>query len=236
MTGKERIIVALDQPNRTACQELVTKLGSEVQFVKVGSVLFSAEGPPLLEEITAKGLKLFLDLKFHDIPNTVAGAVSSVCRLAPLSFLTLHASGGGEMIRAARRAVDKSEAKTKPKILAVTVLTSLSASHLQEIGFRSTDPKEMVPHLAKLAVDAGADGIVCSPQEVALVRGVVPKEVKLVVPGIRPATSNKGDQQRTATPKDAIGAGADYLVIGRPITAAEDPAAAFRLIAAEIDS
>jgi orotidine-5'-phosphate decarboxylase len=236
MNGRDRIIVALDLPNLVSCRDLLDRLGPEARIVKIGSVLFSSEGPPVLQLASSRGLKVFLDLKFHDIPNTVAGAVAAVSRIAPLAFLTVHASGGGEMIRAARKAVDESPNQEKPKILAVTVLTSLSGEQLKEIGFGTDEPQQAVERLAKLAVEAGADGIVCSPKEVAHLRRVLPSGVKLVIPGIRPGNAVKDDQERTAAAGEAVRAGADYLVVGRPITAAKDPRAAFLDLVKEVES
>lgn len=234
--GRDRIIVALDARVRVECENLVRSLEPDLRAVKIGSVLFSAEGPSVLRWAASRNLKVFLDLKFHDIPSTVSGAVSAVCRLAPLSFLTLHASGGSEMIRAARRAVDESEGRTKPKLLAVTVLTSLSESHLKEIGFQSPEPRVAVERLARMAVASGADGIVCSPKEVSLLRSVLPKEVDLVVPGIRSGGASKDDQERTAGAKEAVRAGASYLVIGRPITGASEPRQALLDFVREVES
>jgi orotidine-5'-phosphate decarboxylase len=236
MTGRDRIIVALDLADGASCRKTLETLGPEPRIVKIGSVLFGAEGPSIVRLVSSSGLKVFLDLKFHDIPNTVAGAVSAVCRQAPVAFLTVHAGGGGEMIRAARNAAEGVGIGERPRILAVTILTSLSEANLREIGFSPPDPGVAVERLARLAVSSGADGIVCSPKEVERLRRVLPRDVTLVIPGIRPASAAKDDQERTAGAREAIRAGADYLVVGRPITAAPDPRAAFLALAAEAEA
>jgi orotidine-5'-phosphate decarboxylase len=198
-------------------------------MLKLGLAFFLAHGPAGVRAVTEA--PVFLDLKLHDIPNTVAGAVSAVLPLGA-AMLTLHAAGGSAMIAAARNAAEAAGA-ARPKLLAVTVLTSLSAAALAETGVADS-PREQVRRLARLALAAGADGLVCSPQEVAMLRQEIGPEPLLVVPGIRPAGSPAGDQARTLTPREAVAAGADWLVIGRPLTEAPDPAAAAARIAADL--
>jgi orotidine-5'-phosphate decarboxylase len=223
------IIAALDTADLGVAQSWARALATEVGMLKLGFAFFLAQGPAGIRAVT--DAPVFLDLKLHDIPNTVAGAVSAVLPLS-VAMLTLHASGGSAMIAAARRAAEAA-GPTRPKLLAVTVLTSLSAEALAETGV-SASPQAQVLRLAKLALAAGADGLVCSPQEVAMLRGEIGPEPLLVVPGIRPAGAPAGDQARTLTPREAVTAGADWLVIGRPITEAADPAAAAAAIAADL--
>lgn len=200
-------------------------------FFKVGSQLYTAEGPHAVDRIAALGYQIFLDLKFHDIPNTVAGAVAAAADLRDVAMLTLHTSGGVAMMKAAREALNGR--KTRPLLLGVTVLTSLDAAALQQIGFKET-PASQVLALAKLAKQAGLDGVVSSAHEAQAIRRECGPKFLIVVPGVRPASSSANDQSRIATPSEAIRAGADYLVIGRPITAAPDPRVAALSIAAEI--
>ena len=226
------IIVALDFPDANAALLCVDKLGEHVTFYKIGLQLFTREGPAIVRQLKDRDKRVFLDLKFHDIPNTVAGAVASASRL-DVDMLTVHASGGAAMIRAA---VDSAaSASHPPLVLAVTVLTSMDASALAAIGV-ATDATSHVIRLAGLAKEAGCGGFVCSPQEVEPLRQQIGDDLKLVVPGIRPAGTATDDQARIATPQDAIRAGADYLVIGRPITAAPDPLRAVRAIMSEVAS
>ncbi len=220
MTG---IFCAIDTPDLAAAEKLAASLQGVVD-IKLGLEFFTARGAAGVKKVQAAAgarTKLFLDLKLHDIPNTVAGAARAAVAGCRPDFLTVHASGGREMIRAAV------EAAGDTKILAVTVLTSLDANELAAIG-QGDDAQAQVLRLARLAVAAGAGGIVCSPREIALLRKELPKDVILVVPGIRPAGAVKGDQKRVMTPAEATAAGADYLVIGRPITQAADPVAAAR--------
>jgi orotidine-5'-phosphate decarboxylase len=226
-----RIIAALDTIDLGVAQNWARTLGTEVGMLKLGLAFFLAQGPAGVREVTRA--PVFLDLKLHDIPNTVAGAVSAVLPLGA-AMLTLHAGGGSAMIAAARQAAEAAGA-ARPKLLAVTVLTSLSPEALAETGVSAT-PQAQVLRLAKLALAAGADGIVCSPLEVAMLRSEIGPEPLLVVPGIRPAGVAAGDQARTLTPREAVAAGADWLVIGRPITAAADPAGAAAAIAADLTS
>src|SRR5512138_2668929 len=227
MNGRDRICAALDFPSWAAAEPFARAVAPEVGLLKVGLELFTAEGPGAVRSAAALGRPVFLDLKLHDIPNTVEGAARSAAA-SGASLLTVHASGGPEMIRAAVRGGGPGV-----RILAVTVLTSMDAPTLDRIGLAGP-PREAVVRLEKLAVDAGAGGIVCSPLEVADVRAAVGPGPLLVIPGIRPAGSALGDQARVATPRDAVLAGADVLVIGRPLRDAPDPAAAAARIAAEI--
>jgi orotidine-5'-phosphate decarboxylase len=231
MTGRERICAALDVPDPLAATKLAAQLAQHVGMLKVGLELFVAHGPKAVEAVRGFGLPIFLDLKLHDIPNTVAGGVRAVLRLRP-RMLTVHASGGAAMIRAACDAAGGA-GSGRPMILAVTVLTSLDQAALQSVGVAAT-PAEQVLRLGRLAVEAGADGLVCSPHEVAMLRQALGPGIRLVVPGIRPEGSAAGDQARTMTPAQAVAAGADWIVVGRPITGAGDPEAAAASIAASI--
>lgn len=213
----------------TQAKAWASAVGPHCGLVKLGLEFFLAHGAAGYRAIA--GRPVFLDLKLHDIPNTVAGGVRAVLPLAP-RLLTLHAAGGAAMIAAARQAAEAA-GPARPLLLAVTVLTSLDEAALASIGVAGT-PAEQVVRLARLAVAAGADGIVCSPLEVAAVRAALGPGPKLVVPGIRPAGAAIGDQARVMTPAEAVSAGADWIVVGRPITAAADPAAAAAAIAAEI--
>ena len=230
-TPADRLIAALDTPEPARAAAWARALAPEVGLVKVGLELFVAHGPRAVAEVAEAGAPVFLDLKLHDIPNTVAGAVRSANALGA-AMLTVHAAGGAAMIAAAREAGEASGA-ARPMILAVTVLTSLGAADLAATGVAG-GPSRQVLRLARLAVDAGADGLVCSPLEVAPLRAALGPGVRLVVPGIRPAGSEAGDQKRVMAPAEAVAAGADWLVIGRPITGAADPAAAARSIAATL--
>jgi orotidine-5'-phosphate decarboxylase len=223
-----RIIAALDTIDLATAQSWARALSPHCGLLKLGLAFFLAHGPAGVRAVTEQ--PVFLDLKLHDIPNTVAGAVTAVLPLGA-AMLTLHAAGGSAMIAAARRAADAA-GPARPKLLAVTVLTSLSAAALAETGVNA-QPAEQVLRLARLALSAGADGVVCSPQEVALLRQALGPAPLLVVPGIRPEGSPAGDQARIMTPREAIAAGADWLVVGRPITAAPDPAQAASAIAVE---
>ena len=224
----ERVIVALDVPDMAGLTAFLDRLEGRPRFYKVGLELFVAEGARAIEVVQQRGGKVFLDLKLHDIPETVARAVSSAISLGA-ELLTVHTAGGFEMVR---KAVEV--AKGRPGVLGVTVLTSLSADDLLADGIAGT-MREAVVRRAKLAEKAGAMGIVCSPQEVADVRAAC-STLALVVPGVRPAGAALGDQKRVATPASAIAAGADYLVVGRPIRDAQNPAAAFSATVAEVES
>lgn len=228
--ARKRLIVALDVPNAAAAEELAGRLEDSCRWFKVGLELFTAAGPAVVETLTARGYSVFLDLKFHDIPNTVAGAVRSAAGLGA-RMMTLHAAGGPAMLRAAREALEGAE--NPPQLLAVTVLTSIDAAQMKAVGVGRT-PAEQVELLAKMGLEAGMTGFVCSPQEVAAVRAIAGSEGVLVVPGIRPAGDNAGDQKRIATPADALRAGASYLVVGRPIAQAPEPAEAAEAILKEM--
>jgi orotidine-5'-phosphate decarboxylase len=228
-----RLIVALDVPNAATAQEMVRRIGDAASFYKVGLQLFAAEGPKIVRELVASGKKVFLDLKLHDIPNTVAGAVRSLVELR-VDMLTIHAGGGSKMLRAAVEAAESAAGPKKPIILGVTVLTSLDDADLQETGF-GLNAEQQVLRLARLAKQSGCGGVVASPMEVAAVRREIGGEMAIVVPGIRLQGADKGDQARVATPEATIRAGASHLVVGRPITEAADPAAAAREIAAQMN-
>jgi orotidine-5'-phosphate decarboxylase len=224
------IFCAIDTPDKARAAALARALGGVVNL-KLGLEFFVANGPAAVRDV-AGDAPLFLDLKLHDIPNTVAGAVRSAAALEPL-LLTLHAGGGAAMMRAAAEAATQAQGRRRMKLLGVTVLTSLDDSDLAATGQRGP-AGEQVRRLALLARDSGLDGVVCAPQEVAMLRQACGAGFLLVVPGIRPAGAAAGDQKRVMGPREALAAGADYLVIGRPITAAPDPAAAARAILAEI--
>lgn len=227
-----RIIVALDYPDAGAAMELVSGLDPKLCRLKVGKEMFTRFGPQFVEQLAAKGFDIFLDLKFHDIPNTVAAACAAVADLG-VWMTNVHASGGRKMMEAA---VSRLKQLQQPPILiAVTILTSLSQQDIAEVGYPGT-PAESVLRLAQLADSSGMDGIVCSPLEVEDVRPVVREGFRLVTPGVRPSAAQQDDQKRVMTPADAINAGSDYLVIGRPITQAADPMQTLLDIRSEIDS
>jgi orotidine-5'-phosphate decarboxylase len=230
LSARERVIVALDVPDRSRALGLVDRLDGIIQWFKIGLELYVAEGNNVVDLIRSRGCSVFLDLKLHDIPNTVAGAVRSASR-AGAQMLTIHAVGGPAMLSAAAEAADSLPAA--PKLLAVTVLTSMDRAQLEAIGV-SASPGEQVSQLARIGWDAGIRGFVSSAEEVAAMRRSFP-EATLVIPGIRPVGSAGDDQKRVATPSTAIAAGADYLVIGRPITQAPDPVTAAAAILAEIN-
>lgn len=232
----ERIFVGLDTPDIDKAARLAKALIGAVGGVKIGKELFTAQGPDGVR-MAAGGAPLFLDLKFHDIPNTVAGAVRAAVHLRP-KILNVHASGGRAMMTAAAEAAREASEDLgveRPKVIGVTVLTSLDARDLEEVG-QMGPPKAQVKRLALLAQDSGLDGVVCSAKEIEMLRKACGPDFLLVVPGIRPSWSAAGDQKRIMTPEDAIAAGADHIVIGRPITAADDPLAAARRIAADLDA
>jgi orotidine-5'-phosphate decarboxylase len=235
---QNKLIVALDVQTAGEARRLVTALRGIAGMFKIGSQLFTAAGPDFVKEIIKAGDKIFLDLKFHDIPNTVAAAGVVATRLG-VSMFNVHAGGGGAMMRRTADAVAEcaaAEGRARPTILGVTVLTSSADATLQEIGVREK-ADEMVPRLAKLTADSGLDGVVASAREVSLVRAAVTKPGFIVVtPGVRPAGASKDDQARVMSPREAIAAGADYLVVGRPIIAATDPARAAQLIIDEMQS
>ena len=225
------LIVALDVPSAREAAEAVARIGDAVSFYKVGLELFLADGPETLRMLRAEGKRVFLDLKLHDIPRTVERAVGSCLRWEP-DLLTIHAQGSVAMVEAAARAVREAGAATK--ILAVTVLTSLDRSDLDLLGV-ARPVEEQVLALGRLAVGAGAHGLVCSPREAGALRAALGPGALLVTPGVRPAGGAVGDQKRVATPADAIRAGATHLVVGRPVLGAPDPRAAALAIRAEMD-
>ena len=221
-----RIIVALDYAEAARALALAQRLDPERCRLKVGKQLFTREGPDIVRRLQDQGFDVFLDLKFHDIPNTVAGACRAAAELG-VWMVNVHASGGRDMMAAARKAVD---AVAKPPLLiAVTLLTSLDAADLRDTGVEG-QPEEQVARLARLAHACGLDGVVCSPKELATLAGAVPDTFLRVTPGVRPAGGDEGDQKRIATPALAIADGAHYLVIGRPIIQAGDPAAVLTAI------
>ena len=226
----DRLIVALDLPSATAALELVDELQGQCRWFKVGMELYYAAGNGIVSHLRDRGFNVFLDLKLHDIPNTVAGAVRSVSSTGA-SLLTIHAGGGKKMMQAAAEAASRPES---PKLLAVTVLTSMAAPDLAAVGV-AEPPETQVVRLARLAQSAGIPGLVCSPQEVEAVRKAVGQDMLLVIPGIRPAAAQGSDDQaRVATAAEAIAKGASMLVVGRPITQAPDPSRAVAAILAEI--
>ncbi len=228
---KDRLAVALDFPTAKSALDLVDQLSGTCQWFKVGMELYYATGNALVETLRNRGFNVFLDLKLHDIPNTVAGAVRSATQ-AGASLLTLHASGGPAMMAAAAEAA---AAPGSPRLLAVTVLTSMDAAQLAATGVSST-PAEQVLRLARLAHSSGVNGMVCSAEEVSSLRAELGDNALLVIPGIRPAGSDIGDQKRIATPAAAIERGASMLVVGRPITRAANPAEAAEAILKEIET
>jgi orotidine-5'-phosphate decarboxylase len=217
----ERLIVALDVKSTEAAMRLVDQLGDAVSFYKIGSPLFTRSGPDIVKQLKQKGKRIFLDLKFHDIPNTVAQAVAAAAALE-VDLLTVHAGGGAAMITAARKAVEDDG----PRILAVTVLTSFSVDDAEQVwGKQLNSLREEVTRMGQLAADAGAHGVISSPLEAEALKRRHGADFLVVTPGIRPTGAERGDQARTATPADALRAGADYLVVGRPVIEADDPRA-----------
>ncbi len=225
-----RIIVALDFPSAGPALELVERLDPGLCRLKVGKEIFTRAGPELVERLSDKGFDVFLDLKFHDIPNTVAAACEAAADLG-VWMLNVHASGGRKMMQTARERLDRSQ--HRPLLVAVTVLTSLGEGDLGEIGFAGT-PADNVRRLAGLAEDSGMDGVVCSPREARMLRADCREGFLLVTPGVRPRDAAKGDQKRVMTPGEAIQAGSNFLVVGRPVTAAPDPLQALERIRAEL--
>ncbi len=213
------VIVALDYANAREALEFVDKVSPARCRLKVGKELFTAEGPQLVRELVARDFEVFLDLKFHDIPNTVARACAAAAELG-VWMINVHTLGGSKMMRAARDAIAQSS--RQPLLIGVTILTSMGVEDLHEVGL-SGEPMDNVEKLASLAAQSGLDGVVCSSQEVSRLRQTLPEDFQLVTPGIRPVGSASGDQTRIMTPAEAIGAGSNYLVIGRPITQAADP-------------
>jgi len=228
-----RVIVALDFSDGDQARQFVDRLEPGSCRLKIGKELFTREGPELVRYFTAKGHEIFLDLKFHDIPNTVARACQAAAALG-VWMMNVHASGGSKMMSAARDAVDEL-GPDRPLLIGVTVLTSMAGEDLRELGVNA-DPGEQVLRLATLAKASGLDGVVCSPQEASLLRDEFGETFKLVTPGIRPRGASMDDQSRVLTPVDAIRRGADYLVMGRPITRAEDPVSVLNHINQELQA
>ena len=228
--GDPRVIVALDFPEATAALSLADRLDPQSCRVKVGKELFTAAGPALVGRLVEAGFGVFLDLKFHDIPSTVAAACAAAARLG-VWMINVHALGGRAMMAAARESL--AGVREPPRLIAVTVLTSMGSGDLAETGVTGT-AEDAALRLAGLAAEAGMDGVVCSAQEAPLLRRACGARFLLVTPGIRPAAADRGDQQRVVTPGDAIARGASYLVVGRPITRAPDPLAALRAINEEV--
>jgi orotidine-5'-phosphate decarboxylase len=229
VAARDKIIVALDLPRKEMALDLVRQLAGQISFFKIGLQLYTAEGPEIVRVVLETGAKVFLDLKLHDIPSTVARAVESAAELG-VQMLTVHLSGGGAMIRAAG-----SEQSGDLLLLGVTLLTSANEQTLREIGIPDKIDNHVL-RLAKLGVSAGIGGLVASPREAKMLRAEFGKEIKIVTPGVRPSWAEVADQKRVMTPREALEAGADYLVIGRPITAHPDPAEAVAKILAEIEA
>ena len=227
----ERIFVALDTMDAEYAQKLASGLSGHIGGVKIGKEFFTANGPQGVRKVIGKKQPLFLDLKFHDIPNTVIGALRSAMDLRPI-IVNVHALGGSAMMRAAVRTVAEA-GSFRPLLIAVTVLTSLEDKDLVDVGFTSS-VADQVLRLAKLTKDCGLDGVVCSPHEISAIREACGPNFKLVVPGIRPDWSDQGDQRRCTTPRRAVDLGADYLVIGRPITEDNNPVTAAKRIGEEL--
>ena len=233
MKPTDRIFVALDTTDLDHAVNLAKQLVGLVGGVKMGKEFLTGHGPEGVRQVARCGMPVFLDTKFHDIPNTVASAIRAALPLAPF-IINVHASGGSAMMIAAQKAVEEA-GDNRPLLIAVTVLTSMSDEDLAEIGMQGP-AKDRVVALAKLTQKSGLDGVVCSPLEITAIREACGPDFKLMVPGIRPAGSQAGDQKRIMTPAEAVKLGADYLVIGRPITQADDPVAAAKKIAEELGS
>jgi orotidine-5'-phosphate decarboxylase len=235
-TACDKLIVALDVDTKAKAMTLVDALQEVAGMFKIGSQLFTAAGPDIVREVIQRGAKIFLDLKFHDIPATVAAAGVEATRLG-VSIFNIHASGGGEMLKRTAEAVSECagrEGLSRPKVIAVTLLTSSDALELDQVGIERS-PADQAVLLARLAIDNGMDGVVASPQEISLVRSISGgSDFIIVTPGVRPAGSENHDQKRVMTPAEAIARGADYLVVGRPILSASDPVAVAENIVREI--
>jgi orotidine-5'-phosphate decarboxylase len=234
ISAKERLIVALDVPGIPEAESLMDSLGQAVNYYKVGSQLFTACGPRIVESVKQRGHRIFLDLKFHDIPNTVAQAARSACRMG-VDMMNLHAMGGFSMMEMAASALANEAAGSRPLLLGVTVLTSIDEATFQDVlGAPGRSIEEQVLHLADLSRSAGLDGVVASPREIVMLRQAMGKDFVILTPGIRPSDSPSDDQKRFMTPGQAIAAGADYLVVGRPVTGAKNPAESARRIIEEM--
>ena len=231
ITGS-RVIVALDYPDAASALQLVASLTPALCRLKVGKELFTRAGPQLVEELAGRGFDVFLDLKFHDIPNTVASACHAAADLG-VWMVNVHALGGERMLLAAREGVER--ATHTPLLIAVTILTSMDASDLAAVGL-SGSPADNVLRLATLVQQSGLDGVVCSSRETGVLRNVLGPDFRLITPGIRPLGSQADDQRRVMTPADALRAGSNYLVIGRPVTRADDPVSVLRTINSELSA
>ncbi|MCU7944344.1 MAG: orotidine-5'-phosphate decarboxylase [Candidatus Thiodiazotropha sp. (ex Cardiolucina cf. quadrata)] len=229
-SSDSRVIVALDYSRQDRALALVDRLDPSLCRLKVGKEMFTRLGPSFIEVLRGRGYEVFLDLKFHDIPNTVAAACDAAADLG-VWMMNLHASGGRRMMEAARERLES--ISNHPLLIAVTILTSLTGEEIQEVGY-SGDPADNVLRLAKLTQQSGLDGVVCSPREAEMLRGDLGHDFLLVTPGVRPKQATQDDQRRVMTPADAINAGSSYLVVGRPITAAADPIQALQSINLEI--
>lgn len=227
------LIVALDVNNREEAVQKVKEIGDTVDFYKIGLELFTAEGPDVVKAVKDLGKRVFLDLKFHDIPRTVERSVRSGGKLG-VDLMTIHSVGGKAMIKAAADAAAEF-GPNGPKILAVTVLTSLDQSDLEDVGIKGRTPAEQVEAMARFAIENGANGLVCSPKEVGNLSKILKPGTLFITPGVRPAGAAVGDQKRVATPADAVRDGSTHLVVGRPILAAEDPVSAAKAIRAEMN-
>lgn len=229
---KSKVIVALDYPDAASALQLVARLAPDLCRLKVGKELFTRAGPQLVEDLAARGFDVFLDLKFHDIPNTVAGACHAAAELG-VWMLNVHALGGERMLQAAKEGVMR--ARHSPLLIAVTILTSMDEADLAAVGLAGS-PLDNVLRLAQLAQQSGLDGVVCSSRESPVLREQLDPGFRLITPGIRPAGSQADDQRRVMTPVDAINSGSDYLVIGRPVTRADDPVGVLRTINSELSA
>ena len=236
MDPKDKLIIALDVETKEKALAIVETLKNDVNLFKVGFELFSSCGPSIVEEIAKKGCRVFLDLKYHDIPNTVSKAAISASRIGGVFMFNVHALGGYDMMKKTAEAIKGEAAKNRtsvPKVIAVTILTSMDENALKKVGIGDTMNVEVL-RLAKLAQSAGLDGVVASPSETEILREALGKDFLIVTPGVRPVWAAIGDQKRIATPKDAIAGGASFIVVGRPVTEAKDQAGAARKIIEEI--
>ena len=225
---KEKVCIALDVGSRNEALDLVRLLHDSVGMFKVGMQLFTAEGPSLVMEIIKAGGKVFLDLKFHDIPNTVKNAAAEAAKLG-VSMMTIHTAGGAVLMHAVASELREKFGSAKPLVVGITVLTSLDDKSLGEVGI-SSNMETQVLRMARLAENSGLDGVVCSPREIQMIRSAVGRAFRIVTPGIRMPGQSSDDQQRTATPREAIASGADYIVVGRAVTNAGDPRAAMAAV------
>jgi len=226
-----RIIIALDYPNEALAWQLIDQLDAKMCRLKIGKEMFTRLGPDFVRKVINKGFDVFLDLKYHDIPNTVAAACEAGADLG-VWMMNVHAAGGRKMMETAANRLAKLQ--SRPLLIAVTILTSLSADEVAEIGYPGS-PQDNVSRFAELTESSGLDGVVCSPLEAGVLRGERCADFRLVTPGVRPATASMDDQTRVMTPSDAMRAGSDFLVVGRPITAAENPLESLRAINAEVN-